>query len=236
MVLIAFRHGLRASELCDLRWDQVDFARAALHVRRVKSGTPSTHPLTAREMRALRRLRREAPASPFMFVFGARVTVHNGRLCANAGACGGVGSPRYQGAPSHAAARMWLRAGEPRTRYPRPASLPGASVHPAHGALHRAVVRSVQGLVERLGSVIGESKVSTDPAQMRAHSPLTPAERMRAYRRRRREGSFFVRVQLDPPDIDGLVRRKLLRPGQRQDTEALQVAVQGLIYQVLDGV
>jgi len=68
MVLIAFRHGLRASELCDLRWDQVDFARAALHVRRAKSGTPSTHPLTAREMRALRRLRREAPASPFMFV------------------------------------------------------------------------------------------------------------------------------------------------------------------------
>ena len=31
MILIAFRHGLRASELCDLRWDQVDFARAALH-------------------------------------------------------------------------------------------------------------------------------------------------------------------------------------------------------------
>jgi type 1 fimbriae regulatory protein FimB/type 1 fimbriae regulatory protein FimE len=68
MILIAFRHGLRASELCDLRWDQVDFARAALHVRRVKSGTPSTHPLTGREMRALRRLQREAPASPFIFV------------------------------------------------------------------------------------------------------------------------------------------------------------------------
>ena len=78
--------------------------------------------------------------------------------------------------------------------------------------------------------------MSTDPAQMPAHSPLTPAERMRAHRKRRREGSFIVRVHLDQPDIDGLVRRKLLRPGQRQDTEALQVAVQGLIYQVLDGV
>jgi hypothetical protein len=41
----------------------------------------------------------------------------------------------------------------------------------------------------------------------------------------RQEGSFIVRVQL--ADIDGLVRRKLLRPAQRQDTEALQVAVQG---------
>jgi type 1 fimbriae regulatory protein FimB/type 1 fimbriae regulatory protein FimE len=67
-ILIAFRHGLRAAELCDLRWDQVDFAQAVLHVRRVKNGTPSTHPLTGSEMRALRRLKREAPDSPFMFV------------------------------------------------------------------------------------------------------------------------------------------------------------------------
>jgi integrase len=36
MVLLAYRHGLRASELCDLRWDQVDFNSAVLHVRRVK--------------------------------------------------------------------------------------------------------------------------------------------------------------------------------------------------------
>jgi hypothetical protein len=77
--------------------------------------------------------------------------------------------------------------------------------------------------------------MSTDPTEMRARSSTPAAQRMRAYRRRRREGSFFVRVQLDPPDIDGLVRRKLLRPGQRQDTEALQVAVQGLVYQVLEG-
>jgi integrase len=68
MILVAFRHGLRAKELCDLRWDQVDFTQAVLHVRRVKNGTPSTHPLTGREMRALRRLQREAPSSPFMFV------------------------------------------------------------------------------------------------------------------------------------------------------------------------
>jgi len=78
--------------------------------------------------------------------------------------------------------------------------------------------------------------VSTDPAQMRAHSSTPAAQRMRAHRKRRREGSFIVPVQLDQPDIDGLVRRKLLRPAQRQDTEALQVAVRGLIYQVLDGV
>ena len=67
MILLAYRHGLRASEVCDLRWDQIDFNGAVLHVRRVKAGTPSTHPLTGAELRALRRLQREV-ASPFVFV------------------------------------------------------------------------------------------------------------------------------------------------------------------------
>jgi integrase len=68
MILLAFRHGLRAAELCDLRWDQLEFNAAVLHVRRVKNGTPSTHPLPGDEMRALRRLQRESVPSPFVFV------------------------------------------------------------------------------------------------------------------------------------------------------------------------
>jgi integrase len=68
MILVAFRHGLRAAEVCDLRWNQVEFDAAILHVRRVKNGTPSTHPLLGDEMRALRRLQRESDTSPFVFV------------------------------------------------------------------------------------------------------------------------------------------------------------------------
>jgi integrase len=68
MILVAFRHGLRASEACDLRWDQVDFDAATLAVRRAKHGSPSTHPLSGDEMRALRRLKRESAPSPFVFV------------------------------------------------------------------------------------------------------------------------------------------------------------------------
>jgi type 1 fimbriae regulatory protein FimB/type 1 fimbriae regulatory protein FimE len=69
MVLLAFRHGLRASELVDLRWEQIDLENAILHVRRVKQGIPATHPLTGRELRALRRLQREqASKSPFVFI------------------------------------------------------------------------------------------------------------------------------------------------------------------------
>ena len=75
MVLLAFRHGLRASELCALRWDQIDLAHGRLHVARAKNGTESTHPLTGRELRALRRQpgryvflsERDAPMSPVGF-------------------------------------------------------------------------------------------------------------------------------------------------------------------------
>ena len=67
MVLLAYRHGLRASELVDLRWDQVDLEHALLHVRRLKNGSPATHPLTGKELRALRRLQREQDTkSPFV--------------------------------------------------------------------------------------------------------------------------------------------------------------------------
>lgn len=68
MILSAFRHGLRAAELVDLCWDQIEFRTATLHVRRLKQGTPSTHPLLGDELRALRRLQREQdPKSPFVF-------------------------------------------------------------------------------------------------------------------------------------------------------------------------
>ena len=57
-----------AAELVDLCWDQIDFEQATLAVRRVKRGTPSTHPIRGDELRALRKLSREQePKSPFVF-------------------------------------------------------------------------------------------------------------------------------------------------------------------------
>ena len=68
MILVAYRHGLRVSELVDLRWDQIDFDHARLHVRRLKQGTPATHPIPGDEMRDLRKLQREQdPKTPFVF-------------------------------------------------------------------------------------------------------------------------------------------------------------------------
>ena len=60
-ILLAYRHGLRASELVELRWDDIDFQAGKLHVRRAKGGDASVHPIGGKELRALRRLQRETP-------------------------------------------------------------------------------------------------------------------------------------------------------------------------------
>ena len=67
LILIGYRHGLRVSELVSLRWDQVDLKAGRLHVVRLKNGSPSTHPLRGPELRALRRVQREYPGSPYVF-------------------------------------------------------------------------------------------------------------------------------------------------------------------------
>jgi type 1 fimbriae regulatory protein FimB/type 1 fimbriae regulatory protein FimE len=68
MILVAYRHGLRVAELVTLRWDAIDFGHGRLHVSRVKGSSESVHPLSGRELRALRRLKREQePASAFIF-------------------------------------------------------------------------------------------------------------------------------------------------------------------------
>jgi type 1 fimbriae regulatory protein FimB/type 1 fimbriae regulatory protein FimE len=68
MLAMAYRHGLRAAELCKLRWVQVSFADRLLSVERDKKGRASTHPIPGDELRALRALRREYPDAERVFV------------------------------------------------------------------------------------------------------------------------------------------------------------------------
>ena len=63
-ILLAYRHGLRAQELCQLRWSQVDLRHGRLHVNRAKGGIESVHPLCGPELRALRPLQ---GSSPYVF-------------------------------------------------------------------------------------------------------------------------------------------------------------------------
>jgi type 1 fimbriae regulatory protein FimB/type 1 fimbriae regulatory protein FimE len=68
MILVAFRHGLRASEICELTWDAIDFHAATMRVTRKKHGQPATHQIRGDELRALRKLQKEQqPRSVFVF-------------------------------------------------------------------------------------------------------------------------------------------------------------------------
>src|SRR5262245_29107304 len=71
-ILLAYRHGLRASELCSLRWSQIDLRNGRLHVNRAKGGIESVHPLHGPELRALRPLQQ---GSPYVFVTEAGTPV-----------------------------------------------------------------------------------------------------------------------------------------------------------------
>ena len=68
LVLVMFRHALRVGEAVALRWEQVDLNQGLLHVKRLKNGIPSTHPIRSKELRVLRKLQRIYPRNPYVFV------------------------------------------------------------------------------------------------------------------------------------------------------------------------
>src|SRR5262249_39211 len=87
MILVAYRHGLRASEVCDLQWQQIELSEGRLHVHRVKNGIASVHPIRGDEMRALRKLRRDYPKEAYVFVSergGSAPSVSTGSSSASA--------------------------------------------------------------------------------------------------------------------------------------------------------
>ncbi len=61
--LMIYRHGLRVSEACDLRWDDIDLTRRTVIVRRLKESTNSSHYLERDELTGLKRLKRDQDAS-----------------------------------------------------------------------------------------------------------------------------------------------------------------------------
>ena len=53
IALVIYRHGLRVSEACDLRWDDIDLPKRTIIVRRLKGSTDSVHYLERDEVNGL---------------------------------------------------------------------------------------------------------------------------------------------------------------------------------------
>ena len=68
MLLVIYRHGLRAQEARDLEWSAVDWKTSELYIRRIKGGKSTVHPIRGDELRALRKLYRETNGGTFMFI------------------------------------------------------------------------------------------------------------------------------------------------------------------------
>lgn len=114
MIAVAFRHGLRVSELVALRWDQVDLAAGTLHVRRLKNGRESTHPIRGPELRALRRIARDYPACPYVFASERRGPLTDSafrKIIARAGEEAGIGMPVHPHMLRHATGYALANAG-----------------------------------------------------------------------------------------------------------------------------
>ncbi len=102
-ILIAYRHGLRASELCELTWNMIELDSGRIHVRRAKNGVHSTHSLTGKEIRALRQLRRENLQSRYVFN-------NEGLVSQNGPPDWGIGQTSLSRSSAHAAPRLRLQA------------------------------------------------------------------------------------------------------------------------------
>lgn len=106
IILTMYSHALRVSELIALRWAQIDLKVGNMYVNRVKHGVPSTHPIRAKESRALHTLKRlNAGNSPFVFVSerGGPLSVRTIRdIVANAGEKAGIDFPCHPHQLRHA--------------------------------------------------------------------------------------------------------------------------------------
>lgn len=68
LILLTFRHGLRASEAVSLQWSQIDLKAGRLHVNRLKGSDDSVQSMEADEVRLLHALRKSSPENAFVFI------------------------------------------------------------------------------------------------------------------------------------------------------------------------
>jgi type 1 fimbriae regulatory protein FimB len=80
LLLLMFRHGLRVSEACRLKLEQVDTQGRVLHIARLKHGLSTTQPLRGDELKAigawLKQRARMKPTGKTFFISEQRRPLH----------------------------------------------------------------------------------------------------------------------------------------------------------------
>ena len=141
LILLTYRHGLRVSEVIALQWAVIDLRQGRLHVHRLKDGIPAVHPLRGPEIRALRRLERESPSSPYVFVSERGSPLSDSavrKVVARAGCQAGLEFPVHPHMLRHATGYKLANDGHACACDP---ALPWSQEHPAHGPLSRSCLR-----------------------------------------------------------------------------------------------
>jgi integrase len=115
LIMLAYRHGLRASELIALRWDQIDFKAGTLHVSRLKNGSPSTHPIRGPEIRLLHAWQKQQGGGTYVFTSERggpmnRVNVHH--VVSGAAKAAGIEFPVHAHMLRHACGFYLVNAGQ----------------------------------------------------------------------------------------------------------------------------
>lgn len=96
LIVLAFRHGLRVSEVVALQWSQVDLKKGILHVRRIKNGLASAQHLSPQEQSLLSRLHQEYPDTEYVFSSERKApltTASVRKMLARAGQVAGLAFP-----------------------------------------------------------------------------------------------------------------------------------------------
>jgi integrase len=115
LIMLAYRHGLRASELIALRWDQIDFKAGTIHINRLKNGSPSTHPIRGPEIRLLHAWQNEQGGGTYVFTSErggpmTRVSVHY--IVTRSGIAAGIEFPVHAHMLRHATGFYLANAGQ----------------------------------------------------------------------------------------------------------------------------
>ena len=114
MLMLTFYHGLRVTELCRLKRQDIDLHHGRLWVKRLKGSLSTEQPLQAEELRALKRYLKQRGDSQLPWLFSRSVAISlRARPSTTWSRSPGDGRGGVSRPSAHAAPWLWLRPGEP---------------------------------------------------------------------------------------------------------------------------